>query len=199
MTVKLLAFDGSGRADSLNGKILDRVIEQAKAHGAEITRINLHDFNLPLYDLADEISDGLPESVLKLKALFNTHDGFLIASPEHNGTMTALLKNAIDWASRASEEFAQIEVFKGKTAAIMTASPGAFGGIRCLNHLRGVLTIMLVHVLPAEIAVSFVKDKFDGDSEQMTDEKMKQILENLGASLADSIKKMRGEIAAQTN
>ena len=69
-----------------------------------------------------------------------------------------------------------IEVFKGKVAAIMTASPGAFGGLRCLTHLRGVLTIMLVNVLPSEIAVAKVGSMFEGDSEEMTDEKMKGIL-----------------------
>ena len=82
------------------------------------------------------------------------HDGLLIASPEYNGSLPGGLKNAIDWASRKSDKFGMIEVFKGKTAALMTASPGAFGGIRCLAHLRGVLTIMLVNVLPMEIAVT---------------------------------------------
>ena len=77
---------------------------------------------------------------------------------------------------------------KGKTAALITASPGQFGGIRCLAHLRGVFTIMGVHVLPAEVAVAFVGQKFDGDASEMTDEKTKHILESLGASLAGVLK-----------
>jgi NAD(P)H-dependent FMN reductase len=95
----------------------------------------------------------------------------------------------IDWASRKSDEFGMIEVFKGKAAGIMTASPGAFGGIRCLAHLRGILTIMLVNVLPLEIAVAKVGEMFDGESFEMTDEKTQGILENLGEALADLLKK----------
>jgi NAD(P)H-dependent FMN reductase len=77
---------------------------------------------------------------------------------------------------------------------MMTASPGSFGGVRSLMHLRGVLTSVGVHVLPQEVAVTFAEDKFAGDGEEMIDEKMKGILENLGASLVEMLKKMRGEI-----
>jgi NAD(P)H-dependent FMN reductase len=74
-----------------------------------------------------------------------------------------------------SDEYKQIEVFKGKVAAIMSESPGAFGGLRCLGHLRGVLSILQVNVLPSEIAVGKVNTMFDGDGEEMTDEKMRGI------------------------
>jgi len=76
----------------------------------------------------------------------------------------------------------------------MTASPGAFGGIRCLAHLRAVLTILLVNTLPSEIAVGKVHEMFDGDGTQMKDEKMKGILENLGKSLVDMLRKTHGEV-----
>jgi len=77
---------------------------------------------------------------------------------------------------------------------IYNADDGAFGGLRCLGHLRDVLTILLVNVLPSEIAVSKVHEMFDGDGEEMKDEKMKKILENLGASLVDILKKTHGEV-----
>lgn len=80
------------------------------------------------------------------------------------------------------------EPVKSKTAALITASPGQFGGIRCLAHLRGIFTIMGVLVLPMEIAVGFVSQKFDGDGGEMTDEKTKGLLESLGASLANVLK-----------
>ena len=86
------------------------------------------------------------------------------------------------------------EAFTGKCAAMITASPGSFGGIRCLGHLRGVLSIMGVNVLPSEIAVTFVAQKFEGDSDTMTDEKTKALLEGLGAALAHMLKRMQGEI-----
>lgn len=136
--------------------------------------------------------NGIDANASKFQEILHEHDGLLIASPEYNGSIPGGLKNAIDWASRKSEKFGQIEVFKGKTAAIITASPGSFGGIRCLAHLRGVLTIMLVNVLPTEIAVTFVGEKFNGDSGEMTDEKTKKILENLGASLTEMLKKTHG-------
>lgn len=193
---KILAFAGSLRKNSYNKRVVKTAIKGAEEAGADITYIDLQDYPMPIYNADDHAQNGFPENALEFQRLLDEHDGFLIASPEYNGSIPGGLKNAIDWASRASDEFGQIEVFKGKTAAIMAASPGSFGGIRCLNHLRGVLTIMLVTVLPTEIAVTFVKDKFDGDAEEMIDEKMRGILENLGASLAEATRKLRGETAA---
>ncbi len=76
----------------------------------------------------------------------------------------------------------------------MTESPGAFGGLRCLGHLRDVLTILLVNVLPLEIAVGKVHEMFDGEGVEMTNEKMKGVLEDLGASLVDMLRKTYGEV-----
>lgn len=191
---KILALAGSLREISFSKRVVKTAMKGAEKAGAKVTFIDLRAFPMPIYNADEHTQNGFPETALKLQRLLSEHDGFLIASPEYNGSIPGGLKNAIDWASRKSEEFGQIEVFRYKTAAIMTASPGAFGGIRCLNHLRGVLTIMLVNVLPVEIAVTFVGDKFDG--EEMTDEKTKEILENLGASLVDMIRKTRGEIKA---
>jgi NAD(P)H-dependent FMN reductase len=101
----------------------------------------------------------------------------------------------IDWTSRQSDEYKMYEAYRGKWAAAMTESPGAFGGLRCLGHLRGVLTIMQINVLPTEIAVGKVHEMFDGDGEEMTDEKMKTVLENLGASLVEMLKKSQNEVS----
>ena len=89
----------------------------------------------------------------------------------------------LDWISRANDKFKMYEPVKGKTAALITASPGQFGGLRCMAHLRGVLTVLGMHVLPMEVAVPFVGQKFDGDGSEMTDEKMKHVLESLGSQL----------------
>ena len=192
--IKILAFAGSLREHSYTKRVVKTAVKGAEAAGAEVTYIDLRDFPMPLYNSDDHERNGFDENALRLQKLLGEHDGFLICSPEYNGSLSGVLKNAIDWASRKSDDYGMIEVFKGKAAAIMTASPGAFGGIRCLGHLRGVLTIMLVNVLPSEIAVGKVNTMFDGDGEEMTDEKMKKILEDLGASLVDLIKKTRGEI-----
>ena len=191
---KILAFSGSLREHSYTKRVVKTAIEGAKRADAEVTYINLEQYPMPIYNADDHEKFGFDGNALAFQKLLAEHDGFLIASPEYNGSLPGGLKNAIDWASRKSETYEMGEVFKGKVAAIMTASPGAFGGLRCLSHLRGVLSILLVNVLPSEIAVANVSKMFDGDGETMTDEKMKGILEDLGASLADMLRKTHGEI-----
>jgi chromate reductase, NAD(P)H dehydrogenase (quinone) len=191
---KILAFAGSLRENSYSKRIVKTAVKGAEKAGAEVTYIDLRDYPMPIYDEDDHKKNGFDENALKFQKLLNDHDGFLIASPEYNGSLSGALKNAIDWASRASDDFKMGEVFKGKVAAIMTESPGAFGGLRCLGHLRSVLSILLVNVLPSEIAVAKVNTMFDGDGDEMTDEKMKKILAELGASLVDILRKTHGEI-----
>ncbi len=161
--------------------------------------MDLRDYPMPIYNPDDHERNGFDENALRFQGLLTQHDGLLIASPEYNGSFPAALKNAIDWASRPSDEYERDKVFRGKFAAIMTASPGSFGGIRSLAHLRGVLMSIGVEVLSAEIAVSFVGDKFDGDGEEMTDEKTKNTLEKLGASLVEILGKTHGEIKFMSN
>lgn len=193
---KILAFAGSLRERSYNKRVLKTAVKGAENAGAEVTLIDLKDYPMPIYnaDLVD--AQGFPPIATALQKLLLEHDGLMIASPEYNGSLPGALKNAIDWASRANGNLKVGECFKGKIAAIMTASPGSFGGIRCLAHLRDVLTILLVQALPTEIAVAQVGAKFDGDSDEMTDETMRGVLENLGAALAEMLKKTHGETEA---
>lgn len=191
---KILAFAGSLREHSYSKRIVKTAVKGAENAGAEVTYVDLRDYPMPIYNADDHEKSGFDENALKFQRLLSEHDGLLIASPEYNGSLSGALKNAIDWASRASEEYKMNEVFRGKVAAIMTESPGAFGGIRCLGHLRGILSILLVNVLPSEIAVSKVHEMFEGNGEEMTDAKMKHILEELGAALVDILRKTHGEV-----
>jgi chromate reductase len=191
---KILAFAGSLREHSYSKRVVKTAIRGAQKAGADVTYIDLRDYPMSIYNADVHINEGFDENALKLQRLLIEHDGLLIASPEYNGSLSGALKNAIDWTSRQSDEYKMGEVFRGKVAAIMAESPGAFGGLRCLGHLRGVLSILLVNVLPSEIAVSKVHELFDGDGEEMKDEKMKAILEDLGASLVDILRKTHGEI-----
>jgi len=180
---KILAFAGSYREHSYNKRVLAIATEGARYAGAEITTIDLRDYPMPIF-CADGIENGeFDANALRLQDLMAEHDGFLIASPEYNGSIPGGLKNAIDWISRANAKYKMYEPVKGKTAALMTASPGQFGGLRCLAHLRGVLTMLGIHVLPMEVAVPFVGQKFEGKGSEMTDEKMKHVLESLGENL----------------
>jgi len=191
---KILAFAGSLRKDSLNKRLLNVAVEGARSAGGVVTVVDLADLPMAIYNADDHENIGFDANAFKFQELLKDHDGLLIASPEYNGSVPGGLKNAIDWASRKSDKFAMGEVFKGKVAAMITASPGSFGGIRCLSHMRGVLSILGVNVLPSEIAVTFAGEKFDGNGTEITDEKMKHILEKLGAELVAMLKKTHGDI-----
>jgi len=196
---KILAFAGSLREHSYSKRVVKTAMKGAIDAGADVTYIDLRDYPMPIYNADDHEKEGFSENASKLQKILSEHDGLLIASPEYNGSLTGALKNAIDWTSRQSDEFKMGAVFSGKVGAIMTESPGAFGGIRCLGHMRSILSILGVNVLPSEIAVSKVHEMFDGNGETMIDEKMKKLLEDLGASLVDTLKKLHGEIEVVTD
>ena len=185
---KIVAIAGSYREQSYNKRVLNAAVEGAREAGGDVTVLDLRDFKLPVYCADDVEREGFHPEATRLQDVFNDHQGFLIASPEYNGSVPGGFKNAIDWASRPNDKYKMYEVFRGRTAAIMTASPGQFGGLRCMAHLRGVLTIAGVTVLPTEIAVTFVDKKFDGDAAEMNDEKTREMLKKLGNSLVDVLK-----------
>lgn len=187
-TPKILAFAGSLREHSYSKRVVRVAAEGARNDGAVVEYIDLRDFPMPIYDADIQENQGFDEHALRFQRLLSEYNGFLIASPEYNGSLSAALKNALDWASRPNAEFKMGEVFGGKHAGIMTASPGAFGGLRCLGHLRGVLSVLGLHVLPTEIAVGKVHEMFDGEEIEMTDARMKSILESLGSKLSATIK-----------
>lgn len=186
---KILAFAGSLREHALSKRVLKVAIKGAEKAGAEVTYVDLRDYPMPIYNLDEHEKTGFDKKALAFQGLLTQHDGFLIASPEYNGSLPAALKNAIDWASRPSDKYPRSAVFSGKFAAMMSSSPGSLGGVRSLSHLRGVLTSISVNVLPQEIAVPFAEEKFVGNDEEMIDETMKARLEELGALLVEMLKK----------
>lgn len=163
MKAKLLAFAGSTRAGSFNQRLVDIAAQHAREAGAEVTEIRLKDFALPLYD-EDLEANGFPPKAAALRALFIAHDGFLIASPEYNGGVTGVLKNAIDWASRPNpgEPMTALAAFRGKVAGIMSASISPFGGLRGLIQLRQILGTIQTIVATENILVPFASKAFEG-------------------------------------
>ena len=161
--VKILALSGSLQSESLNQRLLDRAVHFTREAGADVTSIKLEDFNLPLYSQGREMN-AFPEEAKRLKALFCSHDGFLIASPEHNGSITTALKNAIDWVSRSTDEEPPLALtgFRGKVAGLMSASPSPFGGLRSLSHLRQILTTVQTLVVTEQVSVTFAHNAFEG-------------------------------------
>jgi NAD(P)H-dependent FMN reductase len=128
-TPKILAFAGSTRIESFNKKLVKIAVEAARAAGAQVTYVDLRDIPMPLYDGDLETSQGLPENAKKFKAMVAGHDGLLISAPEYNSSITGVLKNTIDWASRPPDN-----PFSGKAASLMSASPGALGGASRSGH-----------------------------------------------------------------
>jgi NAD(P)H-dependent FMN reductase len=183
---KILAFAGSTRDASYNKRLVRVAADGAREAGAEVAVIDLRDFPMPLYDGDLEANQGLPENARKLKALFLEHQGLLISSPEYNGGMSAVLKNAIDWASRAEEGEGGLAAYKDKVAGLMAASPGRLGGLRGLAHLRQILSNIGVLVLPQQHALSGAGEAFD-DAGGLKDAKQREIVAGIGARLARAI------------
>lgn len=154
--VQLLALSGSQREGSMNQRLVDRASELAREAGAEVTQIYLQDFALPIYTPQVEAA-AFPEGARELKTLFASHSGFLIASPEFNGSVSGGLKNALDWASRPTGDEGPLAftAFRGKIAGIMSASPGPLGGARGLQHLGQILATMHALVVTEQVMVPF--------------------------------------------
>lgn len=191
-TPKLLAFGSSLRNGSVNRQLARVAGETARTLGAEVTIVNLNDFDIPLYNGDDEERSGLPEGALRFKKLLQEHDGFIISSAEYNGFFTAAIKNAIDWASRPSEENeAPLSAFRGKTTALLSASPGALGGMRSLPHLRALLGNIGVVVLPGQLSLSNAgAESFSGD--RLADARQQANLEGLLQQLTDVTARLKG-------
>ncbi len=189
-TPKILVFAGSARRDSFNRKLAAVAARGAEEAGAEVTLVNLGDFNMPIYHGDLEESDGIPAGALAFKKLLLEHDGLLIASPEYNSSISPLLKNSIDWASRAeSDDEPPLAAYRGKIAAIMSASPGGLGGLRGLVVLRMLLENIGVMVLPKQRAISSAYEAFDEDGD-LKDERERKGIHTLAADLVMTVGKL---------
>lgn len=187
--IKVLAFSGSGRKDSVNKKVVAVAAKGAEEAGAQVTIVNLEDFNMPIFNEDLEAEKGMDEGGQRFKQLLMDHDGFLISSPEYNSSYSALFKNAIDWASRKVEGEKPLQAYKGKVAAIMAASPGGLGGMRVLVTLRMLMENLGTMVLPTQKAVGGAFDMFD-ENGNITDAKTEKALKSLGKQLVETLEKL---------
>jgi NAD(P)H-dependent FMN reductase len=191
MTIKLLAFAGSTRTGAFNQALLDLAVAAARTQGAEVTAIRLKDFDLPLYD-GDIEANAFPQAARDLKALFRAHHGFLISTPEHNGSLGAVLKNAIDWASRPTdgETMVTLSAFRGKVAGIMSASISPFGGLRGITHLRQILGTIQVVVATEQVLLPAAHTGFD-DAGALKDALPAQLLGGMVARVIELAEKLQ--------
>lgn len=181
----LLAFSGSTRKGSYNTALITAAANFATTAGASVELLDLADYPLPLFNADLENEHGLPGGVPELKAKFRAADGFLIASPEYNSAFSPLLKNTIDWCSRAeSDDEPPLSAYAGKTALLLAASPGALGGLRGLQSLRALLQNINVTVYAEMLAVRSAHEVFD-ESGTIQDPKWESRIESLVASYVD--------------
>ncbi len=174
MCTKILAFAGSSKVRSLNNQVLTVACDFAKAAGADVTQLQLGDYEIPLFS-EDVEAAGFPDVVVQLQNVFNDHDALLIASPEYNSSVTPLLKNTIDWVTRPGPSQSPLQSFQNKTACLISASPGALGGLRGLRHVREILSNINVLVVPGQFALSSASSAFD-DNGQLNDSKQAERL-----------------------
>jgi NAD(P)H-dependent FMN reductase len=174
---RILAFSGSARRDSFNKKFLAIAVTAVREAGGEVTLIDLSDYVLPLYHGDLEDAQGLPDNAKKLIQLALQHDALLIASPEYNGFITPLLKNTLDWMTRD-----EVDPFEGKVAAIVSASPGAFGGLRSQLLAQQLLIKLGCLVVPSLCLLPRAHQAFD-DQERLKDAQVQKTVQTLAAEL----------------
>lgn len=186
---RILAFSGSLRVNSYNTRLVKLAVEGARKTGAEVTFIELRDYPLPVFD-EDLEAVGTPENALRLKELMLEHDGLMIASPEYNSSITAALKNAIDWISRPIPGKPRLACYINKVAAIMSASTGALGGLRGLVHVRAILSNINVLVIPEQISIPNADKAFTSEG-SLIDPKQQAGVEGVAHALSSLLQKLK--------
>lgn len=160
--LKILVIPGSLRSGSHNAKLAAAVAHALVVAGADVTRISLSDYPLPIYDGDTEAKSGVPKNAVNLKRMMGTYHGVLLVSPEYNASVPALVKNTIDWISRVQDPHeARGQMFRGRAFAIAAASGGRLGGTRALSALRLILTACHATVIPNQLALSFADSAYD--------------------------------------
>lgn len=185
MTARILVFAGSIRTGAYSGRTADAAQRALALQGAEVTRISLADYPLPIMDQDLEKEKGVPENAMRLGRLIATHDGFLIASPEYNSSIPPLLKNTVDWVSRIRKDGGvPFHPYVGKVAALCSSSDGNFAGVRGLYHLRSVLMNCQVEIITPQCSVPRAQDAFD-DNGEFRDEQLRKRMELVARTLIE--------------
>ena len=168
---KILVLPGSLRTGSHNVRLAALAAKELALLDAEVTRISLEDYELPLFDADLASASGPPTAALKLRQTLTAHRGIFITSPEYSASVTPLLKNAIDWVSRVRERGEPTyAAFKGRVFALGAATSGGGGGIRSLMALRQILELGCgALVIPEQVSVPRADLAFD-DSDNLKDE-----------------------------
>lgn len=180
---KILVFAGSIRTGSLSTRLAALAAKELALAEADVTRISLADYPMPIYNGDLEAEKGAPENATKLARLIAAHQGVFIATPEYNNSVPPLLKNTIDWVSRI--ELRGTTQYRNRVFAIGSTSDGMIGGARALIDLRKIVQAGLGAILiPTKIEVSRAQDAFD-DAGELTVEPVSRLLKRVCRNLVD--------------
>ena len=174
--VKLIGISGSLRDGSYNTALL-RAASTMMPEGTELSLRSIK--GIPLYDGDVETAEGIPSAVAELKEAIAMADGFILATPEYNHSMSGVLKNAIDWLSRPPADIKR--VFGGKRVALLGASPGGFGTVLSQNAWLPVLRTLGTYPWSGDnLLVSRAHKVFDASgslTDQAIEEQLKQFID----------------------
>jgi NAD(P)H-dependent FMN reductase len=183
---KILVIPGSLRSGSYNIRLAALATKELTLADADVTRISLADYPLPVFDADLAAKDGPPENARKLKQLLSVHRGIFIACPEYNASITPLLKNTIDWISIVRDPGeAQLAVFQNRAFALGGASPGRSGALNSILTVRQVLAIgCRALVVPEQLAVPNAAEAFN-DKDELIDARAAGQLKTVVKKLID--------------
>jgi NAD(P)H-dependent FMN reductase len=185
MVPRILVFAGSIRAGAFSGRTADAATRELALQGAEVTRISLADYPLPIMDQDLEREKGVPENAMRFGRMISAHDGVLIASPEYNSSIPPLLKNSLDWVSRIRRDNGRaFAPFSGKVFGLCSSSDGGFGGVRGLYHLRAVLMACHAEIVTPQCSVPRAGEAFD-EGGGFREERLRQSMETVCRTLIE--------------
>lgn len=189
--LKILVIPGSLRTGSFNGRLASAVVKELALADVDATLISLGDYPLPIYDGDLEANSGVPKVAMDLKRMIGAHHGVFVVTPEYNSSVPPLLKNAIDWVTRArTRNEALGQVFRDRAFAIGAASAGKFGGLRALMALRQILSLGCgATVIPKQMALSFADHAFD-DMDRLKEPNDAELLRGTVRELIDVAQRM---------
>lgn len=172
---KILVIPGSARSDSINKKLAAVAAHELGQAGAEVSLIDLADFEAPLYNGDIEAESGIPATMKNLKKLISTHDAIFLVTPVYNSCLPPLVINCFSWVSRPDGEDNHRAAFAGKLAAIASASPGSSGGMTMIPRARDYLAELGCMTIPGFASVPGAYDAFDEEGNLTADRSLKQL------------------------
>ena len=188
--MRLLFFAGSTREGSYNKRLARLAQHTAQANGVEGVFVDLRDYAMPLYSGDLEAEQGPPVAAREFKALLGEYQGIFVASPEYNSSITPLLKNTLDWVTRVrGKGESGLEVYRSRVFAISGASPGYYGAMRSLLHLRQILEVGIgATVIPQQMALPRAGDAFADDG-SLKDKAQQGLIKDVVEALAIAARK----------